>query len=153
MILVAAHHVTPTTCTPRYKQTWFSTWNKDKGKTTETSQIQIQTKVSQLLITIILRCWPLGFSKNHYQHHVGAAPLPETYHNEKKASTYKDSNPKKNGRSAKRRRNRQKNRKLSKMMKKDCASSKGNSVQCKACWAFMHTAEKFHTPKHLVALY
>jgi hypothetical protein len=39
------------------------------------------------------------------------------------------------------------------MMKNDCASSKGNNVQCKACRAFKHTAEKCHTPKNLVALY
>jgi hypothetical protein len=38
-------------------------------------------------------------------------------------------------------------------MKKDGAFSKGNNVQCKACGTFKHTAEKFHTPKHLVALY
>jgi hypothetical protein len=91
--------------------------------------------------------------KNHHQHRVGAAPLPEIYHNEKKASTSKDSTPKKNGRSARRRRNRQKNRKLSKSMKKDGASSKGNNMQCKTCRAFKHTAEKCHTPKHLVGLY
>jgi hypothetical protein len=38
-------------------------------------------------------------------------------------------------------------------MKKDDTSSEGNNVQCKACGAFKHTAEKCHTPKHLVALY
>jgi hypothetical protein len=91
--------------------------------------------------------------KNHHQHRVGAAPLPEIHHNEKKASASKHSTPKKNGRSARRRRNRQKNRKLSKSMKKDGASSKGNNVQCKACETFKHTAEKCRTPKHLVALY
>jgi hypothetical protein len=91
--------------------------------------------------------------KNHHQRHVGAAPLPEIHHNEKKASASKDPNPKKNCRSARHRRNRQKNRKLSKSMKKDGASSKGNNVQCKACRAFKHTTEKCHTPKHLVALY
>jgi hypothetical protein len=91
--------------------------------------------------------------KKHHQHHVGTAPLPEIHHNEKKASTSKDSNLKKNGRSARRRRNRQKNKKLSKMMKKDDTSSKGNNVQCKACRAFKHIAEKCHTPKHLVVLY
>jgi hypothetical protein len=32
MILVAAHNAAPTTCTPRDKQTRFSTRNKDKGK-------------------------------------------------------------------------------------------------------------------------
>jgi hypothetical protein len=46
--------------------------------------------------------------KNHHQHHVGAAPLPEIHHNEKKPNFPKDNNPKKNGRSARRRRNRQK---------------------------------------------
>jgi hypothetical protein len=75
------------------------------------------------------------------------------HNNEKKASTSKDSNPKKNGRSARRRRNRQKNRKLPKTMKKDGTSSKGNNVQCKACVAFKHTAEKCRIPKHLMALY
>jgi hypothetical protein len=91
--------------------------------------------------------------KNHHQRHNRVAPLPEIHHNEKKASASKDSNPKKNGRSIRRRRNRQKNRKLSKMMKKDGTSSKGNNVQCKACGAFKHTTEKCRTPKHLVALY
>jgi hypothetical protein len=92
--------------------------------------------------------------KNHHKCRVGAAPLSEIHHNEKKASASKDSTPKKNGRSARRRRNRQKNnRKLSKLMKKDGASSKGNNVQCKACGTFKHTSEKCRTPKHLVALY
>jgi hypothetical protein len=44
--------------------------------------------------------------KNHHQHRVGAAPLPEIHHNDKKASASKDSSPKKNGRSARHRRNR-----------------------------------------------
>jgi hypothetical protein len=92
-------------------------------------------------------------TKNHHQHHVGAAPLLEIHHNEMKASASKDSNPKKNGRSARHRRNRQKNRKLSKMIKKDGASSKGNIVQCKVCETFKHTAKKCCTHKHLVALY
>jgi hypothetical protein len=39
--------------------------------------------------------------KNHHQHRVMAAPLLEIHHNEKKASAYKDSNLKKNSRSAK----------------------------------------------------
>jgi hypothetical protein len=63
--------------------------------------------------------------KNHHQSRVGAAPLPEIHHNEKKASTSKDSTPKKNGRSARRHRNRQKNRKLSKSIKKDGALLRG----------------------------
>jgi hypothetical protein len=91
--------------------------------------------------------------KNHHQCHVRAAPLPEIHHNEKKASASKDSNPKKNGRSARRRCNRQKNRKLPKMMKRDGNSSKGNNMQCKACRVFKHTTEKCRTPKHLVTLY
>jgi hypothetical protein len=91
--------------------------------------------------------------KNHHQHCVGAAPLPEIHHNEKKASASKDLTPKKNGRSARRRRNSQKNRKLSKSMKKDGASSKGNNVQCKACRTFKHTSDKCRTHKHIVALY
>jgi hypothetical protein len=91
--------------------------------------------------------------KNHHQRRVGAAPLPKIHHNEKKASTSNDPNPKKNGRSARRRRNRKKSRKLSKTMKKDGTSSKGNNIQCKACRAFKYTAEKCRTPKHLMALY
>jgi hypothetical protein len=51
MILVAAHHATSITCTPRDNQTRFSTWNKDKGKTNKTSRIQIQTKGRQWVIT------------------------------------------------------------------------------------------------------
>jgi hypothetical protein len=91
--------------------------------------------------------------KNHHQCHVGSPPLPEIHHNEKKASAFKDSTLKKNGRSTRHRRNRQKNKKLSKSMKKDGASSKGNNVQCKACGTLKHTVEKCRTPKHLVALY
>jgi hypothetical protein len=66
--------------------------------------------------------------KNHHQCHVGPAPLHEIHHNEKKASASKDSTPKKNDRSARHHCNRQKNRKLSKSMKKDGSSSKGNNV-------------------------
>jgi hypothetical protein len=91
--------------------------------------------------------------KNHHQRHVGDAPVPEIHHNEKKASASKDSTLKKNYRSARCRRNRQKNRKLSKSIKKDGVSSKGNNVQCKACRTFKHTTNKCRTPKHLVALY
>jgi hypothetical protein len=47
----------------------------------------------------------------------------------------------------------QKNRKLSKLIKKDGAPFKGNNVQCKACRTFKHATEKCRTPKHLVALY
>jgi hypothetical protein len=90
--------------------------------------------------------------KNHHQRRVGAAPLIEIHHNEKKASTSNYSNLKKNGRFARRRRNRQKNRKLSKMMKKDCTSSKRNNAQCKSCRTFKHTVLKCRTPKHLMAL-
>jgi hypothetical protein len=67
--------------------------------------------------------------KNHHQHRVRAAPLPEIHHNEKKASSSKDNNPKKNGRSTRHRRNRRKNRQLSKTMKKDGTPSKGSNVQ------------------------
>jgi hypothetical protein len=42
---------------------------------------------------------------------------------------------------------------LSKTMKKDGTPSEENNVQCMACRAFKHTGEKYHTPKHLVALY
>jgi hypothetical protein len=92
--------------------------------------------------------------KNNHQCRVRVVPLPEIHHNEKKASASKDSNPKKkNGRSARRRGNKQKNRQLSKKMKNDSTSSEGKNMHCKACRAFKHTAEKCHTPKHLVALY
>jgi hypothetical protein len=91
--------------------------------------------------------------KNHHQCCVGAAPLPEIHHNEKKASSSKDINPKKNGRSTRCWRNRRKNRQLSKVMKKDGTPSKGSNVQCRACRAFKHIAEKCHTPKHVMALY
>jgi hypothetical protein len=47
MILIAAHQTAPATCTPRDKQTRFYTQYKDKGKTTEMFQIQIQTSPSQ----------------------------------------------------------------------------------------------------------
>jgi hypothetical protein len=39
------------------------------------------------------------------------------------------------------------------MIKKDDTPSKGSNVQCRACGAFKHTAEKCRTPKNLVALY
>jgi hypothetical protein len=38
-------------------------------------------------------------------------------------------------------------------MKKGGTPSKGSNVHSRACEAFMHIAEKCHTPKHLVALY
>jgi hypothetical protein len=47
MILVAAHHVTPVTYTPKDKQTRFSTCTKIKVKTTEMFRIQIQTIACQ----------------------------------------------------------------------------------------------------------
>jgi hypothetical protein len=46
MILVAARHAAPATCTPRDKQTRFSKQNKNKDKTTEMSWIQIQTSLN-----------------------------------------------------------------------------------------------------------
>jgi hypothetical protein len=48
-----AHHETSKRDSP-HKIDW--------GRTTETSQIRIQTEASQLLITIKPRYWPLGFS-------------------------------------------------------------------------------------------
>jgi hypothetical protein len=65
----------------------------------------------------------------------------------------KDNNSKKNGRSARRRCNRHKNRRLAKTMKNDGTPFKGCNVQCRACGGFKLTAEKCHTPKHLVVLY
>jgi hypothetical protein len=62
MILITVRHATPTTCTPRDKQTPFSNRNKNKGKTTEPSQIWFHTSPSQWLITIEPRNWLLGFS-------------------------------------------------------------------------------------------
>jgi hypothetical protein len=61
-ILITACHAAPVTCTPWDKQTRFFKWNKDKGKTPEMSQIQIQTSSCQWLITIKPRNWPLNFS-------------------------------------------------------------------------------------------
>jgi hypothetical protein len=46
-----------------------------------------------------------------------------------------------------------KNRQLAKTMKKDGTPFKGSNVRCRACSGFMHTIEKCHTHKHLVALY
>jgi hypothetical protein len=79
--------------------------------------------------------------KNQHQHHVGAAPLPEIHHNEKNVRSSKDSNSK-NGRSVRHQHNRNKNMRLSKMMKKDGTPSKGSNVQCRAYGAFKHTTEK-----------
>jgi hypothetical protein len=64
----------------------------------------------------------------HHQCHVGAAPLPKIYHNEKKPNFSKDNNPKKKGRSARRRHNRHKNRYLAKIMKKGVMCSVGHAV-------------------------
>jgi hypothetical protein len=65
-ILIVVCHAVPVTCTPRDKQTWFSKWNKDKGKTIKMSWIRIQISVSQWLITIKHRNWPLDFSSTLY---------------------------------------------------------------------------------------
>jgi hypothetical protein len=53
-------HAAPATCTPRDKQMRFYKWNKDKGKTSEMSRIQIQTLACQWLITYqtkVLATW------------------------------------------------------------------------------------------------
>jgi hypothetical protein len=47
MMLIAARHASLATCTPRDKQTRFSNETKNKGKTIEMFQIQIQTSQSQ----------------------------------------------------------------------------------------------------------
>jgi hypothetical protein len=91
--------------------------------------------------------------KNHHQRRSGATALTEIHHNEKKHNFSKDNNPKKNGRSARRRRNRHRNNQLAKTMKNNGTPFKGTNIQCRACGAFKHTAEKCCTPKHLVALY
>jgi hypothetical protein len=62
MILVAACHTAPITCTPRDKQTRFSNEIKNKSKITEMPRIRIQTLPSQWLITIKPRNCQLGFS-------------------------------------------------------------------------------------------
>jgi hypothetical protein len=51
MILVAARYVAPATCTPRDKQTRFSTRNKNKGKSIKMLWIWIQTSECQRLTT------------------------------------------------------------------------------------------------------
>jgi hypothetical protein len=48
--------------------------------------------------------------KNHHQHRVGPTTLPEIHHNEKKPNFSKDNNMKKNDKSARRHRNKHKNR-------------------------------------------
>jgi hypothetical protein len=94
--------------------------------------------------------------KNHYQPHIGAAALLEIHYNEQnqhKSNFSKDKNPKKNGKSVKRRHNRRKVRQLAKMMGKDVAPFKGGNVKCKPCGCYKNTIEKCRTPKHLVTLY
>jgi hypothetical protein len=59
-------YAAPAIFTPRDKETRFSKWNRDKGKTTKMAWIRIQISVSQWLITIKSRNWPLGFSDKHY---------------------------------------------------------------------------------------
>jgi hypothetical protein len=50
-ILISTRYVAPTRCTLRDMQTWFSTRNKNKGKTTGMSRIRIQTSACKWLIT------------------------------------------------------------------------------------------------------
>jgi hypothetical protein len=50
MILITPRHAAPVTYTPEDKPTRFSTWTDNWGRTTETSQMQIQTMANQLLI-------------------------------------------------------------------------------------------------------
>jgi hypothetical protein len=60
--IIVVCHVTPATCTLRDKQTRFSEWNNDKGKTIKMFWIRIQISRSQWLITIKPKNWSLGFS-------------------------------------------------------------------------------------------
>jgi hypothetical protein len=64
-------------------------------------------------------------SKNHHQCCVGVVALPEIHHNEKKPNFSKENNPKKNGRSTRRRCNSRKNRQLVKTMKRMVLLLKG----------------------------
>jgi hypothetical protein len=47
MILVAARHAAPATCTPQDKQTWLSKWNKDKRKTKQ-NYLKLEFKPRQV---------------------------------------------------------------------------------------------------------
>jgi hypothetical protein len=62
MVLIAACHAAPASCTQRDKQTRFFKQTKDKGKTNESCRIRIQTSPSQWLFTIKPRNWSLDFS-------------------------------------------------------------------------------------------
>jgi hypothetical protein len=62
MILIAAHHAAPATCTQWDKQMWLSERNKDKGKNIKMSWIQIETSPNQWLTTIKPMNWPFDFS-------------------------------------------------------------------------------------------
>jgi hypothetical protein len=95
-------------------------------------------------------------AKNHHQRNVRDVVLPEIHHNEQnshKSNFSKDKNPKKNGKSVKRRHNMHMSMQLAKMMEKDAPLFKEDNVKCKTCVGFKYTAEKCCTLKHLVALY
>jgi hypothetical protein len=48
MIIIAARHAAPATCTPRDKQTRFSKQNKDKRKTKQNLSYQLAVKPRQV---------------------------------------------------------------------------------------------------------
>ena len=94
--------------------------------------------------------------KNHHQRRVGAAPLPEVHHNVKyqnNSNVPKDNNPKDFGKSAKRRRNRRKNKQNARAPGNNTPSFKNGSGKCKKCGCYKHSTNKCRTPRHLVALY
>jgi hypothetical protein len=74
MILIAARHAAPATCTPRDKQTRFSKQNKDKRKTNETvpdSNSNVTKSMNHHNQTKKLTTWFL----NYYYFHITLGPI------------------------------------------------------------------------------
>jgi hypothetical protein len=62
MILVAAHHAAPVSCTPQEKQVRFSTWTKIKVKPPKLPGFKFKPKRVDYSSQIKPRYWPLDFS-------------------------------------------------------------------------------------------
>jgi hypothetical protein len=89
--------------------------------------------------------------RNHHQHYVGSAPLPEVHHNVKENEKGDGSNNhyKKFSKFKKGKRN----DKNMKNRAKDQGKGKGKAFTCHKCGGPNHFARKCHIPKYLVELY
>jgi hypothetical protein len=89
--------------------------------------------------------------RNHHQHSVGSAPLPEFHHNEKdnKKGDGSNNHHKKFGKF----KTGKHNSMNMKSRAKGQGKGKGKAFTCHTCGGPIHFARKCHTPKHLVELY